>query len=124
MVKQNKFIWQLVIFSILKKLVWVVLIFATSAIAQKENKYIRNGNDNYGSQRQMHAVTCADCGKETEFTRRSDDNAESLKTRLMAYYKQTSPLIGYYYAKEMLSTVNGLGAIDAVQSEITTVLDA
>jgi adenylate kinase len=67
---------------------------------------------------------CTNCGKETEFTRRSDDNAESLKTRLMAYYKQTSPLIGYYYAKEMLSTVNGLGAIDAVQSEITTVLDA
>ena len=25
---------------------------------------------------------------------RADDNAESLKTRLMAYYKQTSPLIG------------------------------
>jgi adenylate kinase len=67
---------------------------------------------------------CTNCGEAKEFTRRSDDNAESLKTRLMAYYKQTSPLIGYYYAKEMLSTVNGLGAIDAVQREIKSVLDA
>ena len=66
---------------------------------------------------------CTNCGAEDKFTRRADDNAEALKTRLMAYYKQTSPLIGYYYAKEMLSTVNGLGAIDEVQSEIAGVLD-
>ena len=32
-------------------------------------------------------------------TARADDNEESLKVRLMAYYKQTSPLIGYYHAK-------------------------
>ena len=67
---------------------------------------------------------CTSCGKENEFTRRADDNEESLKTRLMAYYKQTSPLIGYYYAKKALSTVNGLGAIDAVQGEIGAVLGA
>ena len=29
-------------------------------------------------------------------TARADDNEESLKIRLMAYYKQTSPLLGYY----------------------------
>ena len=34
---------------------------------------------------------------------------ESLKTRLMEYYKKTSPLIGYYYAKGQLRSVNGLG---------------
>ena len=33
---------------------------------RQARKTERNGNDNYGSQRQMHAVTCADCGKETE----------------------------------------------------------
>ena len=60
----------------------------------------------------------------TEFKRRADDNEESLKTRLMEYYKQTSPLIGYYYAKGMLSRVDGLGAIEAVQGEIKAVLDA
>mgnify|MGYP003664322747 FL=1 len=66
---------------------------------------------------------CSNCGA-TEFTRRSDDNADSLRTRLMAYYKQTSPLIGYYYAKDMLNRVDGLGAIDAVQAEIATVLES
>ncbi|MEP0962302.1 MAG: adenylate kinase [Roseobacter sp.] len=65
---------------------------------------------------------CTNCGG-TEFKRRADDNEDSLKTRLMEYYKQTSPLIGYYYANEMLSRVDGLGAIDAVQSEIKAVLD-
>lgn len=67
---------------------------------------------------------CASCGKANEFKRRADDNEESLKTRLMEYYKQTSPLIGYYYAKDMLSRVDGLGAIEAVQAEIKAVLDA
>ncbi len=65
---------------------------------------------------------CSNCGG-TEFKRRADDNEESLKARLMAYYKQTSPLIGYYYAKDMLSTVDGLAAIDVVQTSIASVLD-
>ncbi|MDF3418533.1 adenylate kinase [Sulfitobacter sp. KE29] len=65
---------------------------------------------------------CINCGG-TEFKRRADDNEESLKTRLMAYYKQTSPLIGYYYAKDMLSGVNGLGQIEEVRGAIAQVLD-
>lgn len=65
---------------------------------------------------------CGNCGA-TEFKRRADDNEESLKTRLMAYYKQTSPLVGYYHAKEMLSAVNGLGEIQDVQAEIAAALD-
>ena len=65
---------------------------------------------------------CSNCGG-TEFKRRADDNEESLKTRLMEYYKKTSPLIGYYYAKGDLSTVNGLGEISEVQASISKVLD-
>ncbi|MCY4333290.1 MAG: adenylate kinase [Litoreibacter sp.] len=57
-------------------------------------------------------------------TARADDNEESLKTRLMAYYKQTSPLIGYYHAKGALQSVDGLGAIDEVAVAIAGVLDA
>jgi len=55
---------------------------------------------------------------------RADDNAESLKIRLMAYYKDTSPLIGYYYAKGKLQAVDGLGTIDAVGKDIAKALDA
>lgn len=65
---------------------------------------------------------CAKCGG-TTFTRRADDNADSLRTRLLAYYRQTSPLIGYYYAKGTLSTVDGLGEVDAVAAEIAAILD-
>ena len=47
------------------------------------------------------AGVCDKCGS-TEFKRRPDDNPETLRTRLQAYYKDTSPLIGYYYAKRKL----------------------
>jgi adenylate kinase len=57
-------------------------------------------------------------------TARADDNAESLKIRLMAYYKQTSPLIGYYHAKGLLKGVDGLGTMDGVKAEIASVLDS
>ena len=65
---------------------------------------------------------CDVCGS-TEFKRRPDDNAEAMLTRLQVYYKETSPLIGYYYAKDMLRTVDGMGTIDAVSEEIAAVLD-
>ncbi len=64
---------------------------------------------------------CTNCGG-TEFKRRADDNAESLKTRLMEYYKQTSPLIGYYYAKGLLSRVDGLGSMKDVADEIKNLM--
>ena len=67
------------------------------------------------------AGVCDKCGS-TEFKRRPDDNAEAMRTRLQVYYKETSPLIGYYYAKERLRTVDGMGAIDAVSAEIDSVL--
>ena len=66
---------------------------------------------------------CANCGG-TEFKRRADDNEDSLKQRLMEYYKKTSPLIGYYYAKGQLSSVDGLGEMAAVKADIAKVLDA
>lgn len=65
--------------------------------------------------------TCSNCGG-TEFKRRADDNEDSLKKRLMEYYKKTSPLLGYYYAKGNLNPVNGLGEIEDVAAEIKAVL--
>lgn len=65
---------------------------------------------------------CSVCGG-TEFKRRADDNADSLRTRLMEYYKKTSPLLGYYYAHGALRTVDGLGEIDAVAGAVSEILD-
>jgi adenylate kinase len=41
----------------------------------------------------------------------------------MEYYKKTSPLIGYYWAKGKLSAVDGLAEMDAVAGAIAKVLD-
>ncbi|WP_299210876.1 adenylate kinase [uncultured Tateyamaria sp.] len=65
---------------------------------------------------------CTNCGAENQFKRRADDNEESLKTRLMEYYKKTSPLIGYYYAKGQLTKIDGLGEIDDVKAAIAAVV--
>ena len=65
---------------------------------------------------------CDVCG-ESQMKRRADDNAESLRTRLMEYYKKTSPLIGYYYAKGKLRSVDGLAEIEEVARSIAGALD-
>lgn len=70
------------------------------------------------------AGTCDNCGQELVAKRRADDNEDALKTRLMAYYKETSPLIGYYYATDKLQSVDGLASIDEVSSSIAGAMDA
>lgn len=55
-------------------------------------------------------------------TVRADDNADALKTRLMAYYRETSPLTGYYFAHGLLKTVDGMAPIADVTRQIDGVL--
>lgn len=55
---------------------------------------------------------------------RADDNEESLKVRLMEYYKKTSPLLGYYHAKNKLKGVDGLAEMSAVEASIKAILDS
>lgn len=57
-------------------------------------------------------------------TVRADDNAEALKTRLMAYYRETAPLTGYYFAHELLRTVDGMAPIADVTRQIDEILAA
>ena len=61
------------------------------------------------------------CGS-TEFSRRKDDNPDTVRTRLQAYYKETSPLLGYYYAKGLLKQVDGMADIDIVTAQIDEIL--
>lgn len=58
-----------------------------------------------------------------ELYQRDDDTESSVKTRLVAYYNQTHPLIDYYTDKGLLRTVNGTGGIDDIFGEITVVVD-
>ena len=65
---------------------------------------------------------CDKCGG-TEFKRRADDNAETMRTRILAYYKDTSPLIGYYHAHKKLQSIDGLGEISEVAGRVKDALD-
>jgi adenylate kinase len=58
----------------------------------------------------------------TEFTRRPDDTAETVTKRLMVYYRETAPLLGYYFCMGNLRTVDGMPAIGDVAQEISAVL--
>ncbi|MGK6313026.1 adenylate kinase [Neorhizobium sp. DT-125] len=64
---------------------------------------------------------CDKCGS-THFKRRPDDNAETMTKRLEVYYKETSPLIGYYHAKGKLKVVDGMAEMDKVTADIEKIL--
>jgi len=64
---------------------------------------------------------CDKCGS-TDMVRRADDNAESVRVRLMAYYRQTAPLIGYYYAKGKLRAIDGMGDVEDVAAHVAKAL--
>ena len=65
---------------------------------------------------------CDVCGA-SDMRRRADDNADALRNRLMVYYKETSPLIGYYWCKGALRPVDGLAEIEEVAEAIDGVID-
>lgn len=60
---------------------------------------------------------CDQCGG-TDFTRRADDNAETVRSRLEAYHEQTAPIISYYGNKGTLKSVDGMSAIDDVTKQM------
>jgi adenylate kinase len=66
---------------------------------------------------------CDNCGS-TEFTRRADDNAETVTTRLDAYHKQTAPILPYYKERGVLEAVDGMADIDVVTGQIEALLKA
>src|SRR5690606_32844463 len=53
---------------------------------------------------------------------RKDDNAEVFEERLREYYKKTAPLTGYYHAKGMLRSVDGMAPVDEVTRQIDALL--
>jgi adenylate kinase len=65
---------------------------------------------------------CDGCGG-TRFTRRADDNRETVTARLVAYHTQTAPLLPYYAAQGNLRQVDGMADIDEVTRQIFKALD-
>ena len=64
---------------------------------------------------------CDVCGSH-EFTRRADDNRETVTARLEAYHRQTAPILPHYAAQGLLRPVDGMADIDEVAQQIEQVL--
>lgn len=65
---------------------------------------------------------CDICGGR-EFTRRSDDQPETVKARLEAYERQTAPLLPYYRARGVVRSVDAMASIDEVGRQIAAILN-
>ncbi len=66
---------------------------------------------------------CDVCGGR-EFTRRPDDNVETVKARLRNYHELTAQLLPYYRERGKLRSVDGMAEIDEVARQIDSVLEA
>ena len=68
------------------------------------------------------AGKCDQCGGELKH--RSDDNEETVSSRLAVYEEQTAPLVSYYKAQGKLRTVKGIGDIGDIFKRMTEVIEA
>jgi len=60
----------------------------------------------------------------TEFSRRADDNADTVRERLAQYHSQTEPLLPFYESKGLLRKVDGMSDFDSVTVSMVKVLEA
>ena len=69
------------------------------------------------------AGVCDVCGA-TEFKRRPDDNAATVRTRMAEYRAKTAPILPGYERRGIVSRVDGMAAMDMVHDAIARILSA
>ena len=60
--------------------------------------------------------------KRAEIEGRADDTEEVIRHRMSVYEEQTAPLINTYSARDLVVTVDGLGAVEEVTGRIVAAL--
>ncbi len=60
----------------------------------------------------------------TEFKRRPDDNAETVRTRMAEYRAKTAPILPIYEARGLVKRVDGMADMADVSASIAAILDA
>lgn len=69
------------------------------------------------------ADTCDVCGA-SNFKRRADDNADTVRQRMMEYRAKTAPIIPHYEGRGIVARVDGMADMDAVAAAIDKIVDA
>ena len=64
---------------------------------------------------------CDKCGS-TEFTRRKDDNEETVRTRMAEYRAKTAPILPLYQARGIVARIDGMAPIDDVTASVEATL--
>ena len=64
---------------------------------------------------------CDVCGS-SDFKRRPDDNAETVRTRMAEYRGKTAPILPIYEARGIVSRVDGMADMDDVTAAIEAIL--
>ena len=80
------------------------------------------GNGYHDSFKPPHVDGVCDVCGSTEFSRRADDNRDTVATRLTAYHTQTAPILPHYDASGRLMSVDGMADIDEVTAALEAVL--
>ncbi len=66
---------------------------------------------------------CDSCGS-TEFKRRTDDNEESVRTRMAEYRGKTAPILPIYEARGLVRKIDGMADIADVSAAIESIVAA
>ena len=64
---------------------------------------------------------CDKCG--SNLAHRSDDNENTVRSRLQVYEQQTAPLVSYYKAQGKLRTVRGTGSVNEIFKNVTDIIE-
>jgi adenylate kinase len=67
--------------------------------------------------------SCPNCKANNSFYLRDDDKEEVIRKRLDIFRKTTEPVLKYYEKQGKVISINGLGSVDEVNSELLNILE-
>ncbi|HEY6625977.1 MAG TPA: nucleoside monophosphate kinase, partial [Ignavibacteriaceae bacterium] len=67
--------------------------------------------------------SCPNCKASNSFYLRDDDKEEVIRKRLEIFRKTTEPVLRYYEKQGKVISINGLGSVDEVNSELLNILE-
>ena len=65
--------------------------------------------------------TCDKCGG-TKFTRRSEDNEGTVRSRLIEYHAATAPIVDFYDDRGLLISIDGMSEIEQITEQLETIV--